>query len=255
MRSRRAIDRGKRDGSVVGCVGSQFVALEDTLALTLLLAEKSTGEVRAGRPAPQQAARRGSETRVLGRARVARPARGGSPRKPPSATCSRSRRAPVARARAVRSAGEAARSGGQGRREGDRLSSPNTMRASGTELPCDRPWRACVRSFGRRHSGLSPESNGLRLSEALPLKLKARLLLGRNRSMEPARDIPPKSATQDAAPADALRRATASQSTWIVNPSDEAHAGSLRRNSARLDVPFSRPAHSRWGFVACHALM
>jgi hypothetical protein len=42
------------------------------------------------------------------------------------------------RARTVRSAGAAARSGVQGRREGDRLSSPNTMRASRTELPCDR---------------------------------------------------------------------------------------------------------------------
>ena len=156
-------------------------------------------------------------------------------------------------ARVVRSAGAAARSGGQGRREGGRLSSPNTMRASRTELPCDRPWRAYVRSIGRRHSGLSSESNGLRLSEALPLDLKACLCLGCNRSMEPARDVPAKSATQDAPLADARRRATATQSTWVVNPSNEAHAGSLRRNSARLDVPLAHDVSIDVGFIACHA--
>jgi hypothetical protein len=129
---------------------------------------------------------------------------------------------------------DTARSGVQGRREGDRLSSPNTMRASRTELPCDRPWQAYVRSIGRRHSGLSPESNGLRLSEALPLDLKSRLLLGRDGSMEPARDVPPKGATHCAPLADALGRTTAAKPHRVVDAGNDVHARSLRRDRKRL---------------------
>lgn len=69
--------------------------------------------------------------------------------------------------------------------------------------------------------------------------------------MEPARDVPAKSTTQDAPLADALRRATTTQSTRVVNPSNEAHAGSLRRNSARLYVPHDVSIDV--GFLACHA--
>jgi len=151
-----------------------------------------------------------------------------------SATCSRVRPAPVDRARAVGLAGAAARSGVQGRREGDRLSSPNTTRASRTELPCDRPWRAYVRSIGRRHSGLSPESNGLRLPEALPLDLKSCLVLGRDGSMEPARDVPPKGATHCAPLADALGRTTAAKPHRVVDAGNDAHARSLRRDRKHL---------------------
>jgi len=91
-----------------------------------------------------------------------------------------------------------------------------------------------VRSIGRRHSGLSPESNGLRLPEALPLDMKSCLVLGRDGGMEPAGDVPPKGATHCAPLAHALGRTTAAKPHRVVDAGNDAHARSLRRDRKHL---------------------
>jgi hypothetical protein len=91
-----------------------------------------------------------------------------------------------------------------------------------------------ARPPGRR-SGLvsfvpaSRRCQHLPLSEALALQVETGLLLGRNRSVKAARDVPAKGTPEGVALADALGRTPAPKARRIVDAGDDAHGRSLRR--------------------------
>ena len=70
-------------------------------------------------------------------------------------------------------------------------------------------------------------------AEGSAFRLQPSLLIGRNRRVESARDVPAERATELGALTDALGRATASQPTWVVESADYVH-GSVDSSSATL---------------------
>src|SRR6266566_5863946 len=93
----------------------------------------------------------------------------------------------------------------------------------------DGNWSA-VRSARASVSPLAAGSSQvfLSLAEGHSLSFQPSLLVGRNGGVEPSGDVPADGATQDAALADALRRAAAAPAGRVVEALEQGHTRSLR---------------------------